>query len=340
METKHFLHHPTDGELVNAKQRFLSHVTLEYTHKFANTNHWVNEFCEGLIATNQVDVIRYLDINPDLTSYFHELWRKENFEQLESLSFITTALNRQIRFHDFRNTSNVSVLRLYRREFVNNEFIERIRENVNHLIMFRGFWSASLFDHCNTSALTNLLFIINIDLTLQHRSTFAELSQWIENSERGEVIFSLGSVFQIESIDFEAETSFYTVNLSLVADNRIAVDMFVRPLGMTDQSIQFENAVRYGNLFYYSDLIEFALECYLMIDHARIDDKIPDSYRSIYYSNIGLCYFHLGEKVRARDYFERHIEAFERIWGISSSIPLYTDVSRLYLSSTCNFLFS
>ncbi|CAF3548313.1 unnamed protein product [Rotaria sp. Silwood1] len=124
------------------------------------------------------------------------------------------------------NLRQTQPLTLYRGVPMPIEEFERIKSNPGGLLSNNSFWSTSadktvaqLFSG-NYDGAVEVLFVINVDRSVRTTAVFANIeeeSQFGDNEK--EYLFTMGSIFRIESIEKPDTNGFWYVNLRSTNDN-------------------------------------------------------------------------------------------------------------------------
>lgn len=119
-------------------------------------------------------------------------------------------------------------LEVYRSQLISMEELESLKRNVNQLISINSFFSSSanrnaaLFLLGDTRSLLELqpvLFEIEADPLNVNSKPFSDIKEISHFTQEAEVLFMLGSVFRVKSVNNPAEERVWIVRLELCSDN-------------------------------------------------------------------------------------------------------------------------
>lgn len=113
----------------------------------------------------------------------------------------------QIRYADAK------VLTYYRGQVLARNELERFREHIGGLVSFNAFFSTSLsldialmfagtISGDEFSSLASVLFCIEVDCSIERTQPYANIDLYSVNEDEDEVLFSLGSVFRVEKVEY------------------------------------------------------------------------------------------------------------------------------------------
>jgi tetratricopeptide (TPR) repeat protein len=211
----------------------------------------------------------------------------------------------------YQRTHSKKKLRLYRGQLLKLSEILLISKHKNDLISLNGFISTSLEEDIakkfcfgrqkEIEDYEPVLFEIEIDLTNEQSVAFADISHISQFPEEEEILISIGSIFRIESVEFDEIKQFYRIHLLLSPYEQLTVNhyieqTFVKEVDSIDQSVLF------GKLLFDMGECEFAIEYF----KTRIDylSDVDNHHRATYLNNIGVCYNEIGKKDQALKYYK------------------------------------
>ena len=123
--------------------------------------------------------------------------------------------------HQQQNTQ--SFLRLYRGQYrLPTKELENLRSNIDGLISTNGFFSTSksidiakafIKDAAGTEYFKVVLFEITVDARHLKKVIFVDIDKYTERLHECEVLFNIGSVFQVQSVNFDFDLNAWKVQM-------------------------------------------------------------------------------------------------------------------------------
>jgi hypothetical protein len=119
-------------------------------------------------------------------------------------------------------------LKVYRSQLISMEEIEIFKRNINQFISVNSFFSSScnrdaaLFLLGDTEALIEsqrVLFEIDADPRNANSKPFSDISRLSNFTQETEVLFMLGSIFRVKSVDEPTEERVWMIRLELCSDD-------------------------------------------------------------------------------------------------------------------------
>ena len=166
--------------------------------------------------------MKWLINNTPIGRFLHKALREQNIEVLFYLRFFLNDISNQLM------SNQLSSIRVYRKQLMSRENVERIGSNVNNNLMINGFLSTSIkpFDTSiidrNESQFENVFIEINAqqkDGTLPF-AYFQNLMN-IDQNDPG-VVFMCGSIFKIISLESNGNSN-WRLRLSLVGSKELNI---------------------------------------------------------------------------------------------------------------------
>ncbi|CAF1411402.1 unnamed protein product [Rotaria sordida] len=207
-----------------AKQDFVDYCRYEYADNIATLrtiDRFEHDYCQ--------DRVIYWYSQP---CFFFELLnrslRSQDIEILVRMTFILRHLHKQIEhLHSITMSSRSSAcFHVYRGQGMNRkEFDSKIRNKVGGLLSFNSFLSTSenatvaeIFVLRNDPDSVAVLFDIIIDGSMS-RCPYAALTRNSAIADEEEILFSMHSVFRIQSIEENMNDGIWRVNLTMTHEN-------------------------------------------------------------------------------------------------------------------------
>ncbi|UJR22890.1 hypothetical protein I4U23_025918 [Adineta vaga] len=242
--------------------------------------------------------------------------RTENIDNIFLYRFFIIDLYKQLRhMHlQFISSAKSSTLTFYRGQLVSTTEFQKIKSSVNQYISINTFFSTSKSSEIAVEFFSggslrpiaeSVLFEIIVDISVQTQP-FADIQKWSTNQNEEEVLFSMGTIFKIESCE-QFNDDFWHVVLSLSSEqdeqiqyllndyyNRIGETTSLLILGEYLHKIhELDKAERYYKL-----LIQE-----LPVDHLDV---------GMAFNNIGTIYTDRGQYKIAKAYLRKAMKIFRK----------------------------
>jgi tetratricopeptide (TPR) repeat protein len=181
------------------------------------------------------NAIQWYTRNTFLYRVLNQALRNSDFDTLFALRFFIADLYKQLTDeHDrFRtdyasNSENSSVLKVYRGQSISNEELILLRQSQNGFFSMQSFLSASMTSTIGqffaessaqpTDKLARIVYEFNIDTRLTNTKPFAKINHLSYFQGEDEVLLALGSIFRINSVQFDDINQRWQAELTLCDD--------------------------------------------------------------------------------------------------------------------------
>jgi tetratricopeptide (TPR) repeat protein len=307
----HFMMELNDDDR-QAKQEMISCCRQNYKED-ERALKTINKFENQSFDENATDAIYWYTQNSIIFRCINEALVSGNISTIYSYRYMIKLLCQQLKnlHEEYQRTHSKKKLRLYRGQLLKLSEILLISKHKNDLISLNGFISTSLEEDIakkfcfgrqkEIEDYEPVLFEIEIDLTNEQSVAFADISHISQFPEEEEILISIGSIFRIESVEFDEIKQFYRIHLLLSPYEQLTVNhyieqTFVKEVDSIDQSVLF------GKLLFDMGECEFAIEYF----KTRIDylSDVDNHHRATYLNNIGVCYNEIGKKDQALKYYK------------------------------------
>jgi Tetratricopeptide repeat/NAD:arginine ADP-ribosyltransferase len=224
---------------------------------------------------------------------------------------------------------------VYRSQGLSTDDFQKMSQSRGGLISFNNFLSTSTDPSVteNFTALSEgqpdtvtVLFVMTIDPAVTNMP-YANIKEESEFHGESEILFSMHSVFRIDSIDSLPDKSgTYRVQLKLTSDDdqqlRRLTDRFEEEIEST------EGWHRVGQLLIRVNQLSKALEVF----NHLLDLATSDTQRATYYFNIVLVYKNMGEYPKALSYYEKALAIDETALPVNhpSLATSYNNIGLVY----------
>ncbi|UJR11391.1 hypothetical protein I4U23_015571 [Adineta vaga] len=184
-------------------------------------------------------VIRYYTEDSFFFRSIGRAFRSEDFERIfifrRSIIDLHSELDKLIR----QQGSVHKTLRLYRGKKISTTVLQQLQDSIGALLSMNGFLSTTHNQEMaikffagadqNRSGYESVLFQFEIDQANITR-TYADISTMSNMPEEEEVLFSIGSIWRIVTIEKAVDSSFWTIDLIACSDADLRIIQFFEEL--------------------------------------------------------------------------------------------------------------
>ncbi|CAF1289003.1 unnamed protein product [Adineta ricciae] len=205
-------------------------------HHFRLDNHTLEEIDLFRKTYTPEQAIAWYKKESFVFSSINRAFRTENVTLWYIFRFYISDLSKQIE-NAHKNQNWQGILQLYRGDaFISTEEIESLKSNINGFISTNAFFSTSkqidvalMFAGGIEEKLSKqrVLFEITVDTSNLKNTTFVDINEFLGNDEEqipfiyeDEILFNVGSVFQIKNVYFNDEYNMWRVEIE-ATDERI-----------------------------------------------------------------------------------------------------------------------
>ena len=161
-------------------------------------------------------------------SFFHKtlnaVLRSQNVHMIFLFREYISDLQRQLQYAQIERS-----LRVYRSQIMSNNELDDLRQHIGQFISIRSFFSTSkdretaLFflgstNSLNNSQLKGVLFEIDADPQMVTTKPFADISKYSHFVNESEVLFMIGSIFRLQSINY-SDDHVWIIEMRLCSDD-------------------------------------------------------------------------------------------------------------------------
>ncbi|CAF0871587.1 unnamed protein product [Adineta steineri] len=301
-----------------AKQEMISSCRKKYKDdERALTT--IDEFENQSLHDNAKNAISWYTKNSIIFRCINEVIVSGNISKIYSYRYIIKLLCRQLKdLHEtYKKIYSENILRLYRGQRLKLSQILLISKHKNDLISLNGFISTSLEEDiakrfCFGRSIEDhepVIFIIDIDMTNEQSTAFADISNLSRYPDEEEILLSIGSIFCIESVKFDETKQLYRIHLSLSQHNKLTVNKYIEQT-FAKEIDSINQSVVFGKLLFDMGEYQFAIE-YLKNRINYLSDN-DNHYRATYFNNIGVCYNEIGKKDEALKYYKAANQIYQQ----------------------------
>lgn len=257
-----------------------------------------------------------------LDSFVYRLVNKalriEDIDQIFAYRFFISDLYKQLeRLRCDYITNLNSPITVYRTQLMSTVELNKIKLNINEYISINTFFSTSTSSNVATDFFAGatshrpiaewVLIEITIDPQVLTDKPFAAIAEWSVNKDENEILFSMGTIFQIESCE-QFDDNFWLIQLKLSIENdknikelftyyknQIGESSSLMILGdFLHKLLQFDKAERYYHLLL---------------------NELPEDYhadRGMALNNIGIIYTDRRKNDEALKYFNKALDIYSK----------------------------
>ncbi|CAF2901279.1 unnamed protein product [Rotaria sp. Silwood2] len=227
---------------------FWFQILIEILFRFDNRNFWKDtmiSMCELFYEGNESELKKINEYKLSYTSDKAIWWytrdcflyrlvnqalRTGNINSIIPYHFFIADLHKQLchlhkKFIESNNNSENSILTLYRGQIMTVHELDNIKKNIGGLISMNSFMSSTinrnialLFAGDGRSSLgESVLFEIIIEKNVQTKYAFANISEESHFHDEQEYLFTIGTIFRIQSI--KKENNIWVLVLKLATNN-------------------------------------------------------------------------------------------------------------------------
>ncbi|CAF3409798.1 unnamed protein product, partial [Rotaria sp. Silwood2] len=245
--------------------------------------------------------------------------RTENIDNIFLYRFFIADLHRQLErlYLSHKANNNSSIVTCYRGQLMPINEFERIKSSINQYISINTFFSTSTSSSVAVNFFINggqqcdvvcVLFEILVDINLQTKP-FAPIREWSVNLDENEILFTMGTIFKIESCD-ELD-GFWHVQLTLSTEPDQALNTLLKHyeinIGETSSLLIF------GELLHKINELDKAERYYHLLIKALPYDHVDVG---MAFNNIGTIYTDRGKYKKAKFYLRKAFEIFKQTSSI------------------------
>ncbi|CAF4555557.1 unnamed protein product, partial [Didymodactylos carnosus] len=227
-----------------------------------------------------------------------------------------------------RFTDGEYFLTLYRGQHLKADELHELKDNIGGLISMNTFMSTTCEkgvalihtgDGSLSPILESILFEIQVNTSIDTKP-YANIKEFSVMKHEDEVLFSIGTIFRIKSVEKVSGTGIWSVKLLLNSERDEQLKVLSKQI--REETAGFTNLHTLGHLL--REMGEYAkAQRYLT---RLINATLPnDPAMGPLYNNIGLIYSDQGEYYQALKYYAHSLEILLKILG-----PSHPSVARVY----------
>ena len=305
----------------SAAKKEMIERSLERYKSNKNMIYRIDEFNRQSLDNNKEKAIHSYTENSFIHECINTVLRRENVSEVYSYRYLIKLICRQLEerhkkfIREYRKSENSASLHLYRGLPLRLEDINFLHSNINNLISLNGFVSTSkdkgiamdFIRRHRRQGFVSALLKISVDMGSHYDIAFADISDLSEYPEEKEVLFSLGSIFRVKSVKFDAEQNIYVIRLSLSPHDQLTVIKYIHQAYPHDVN-SIDQSVLFGKLLFEMGEYQSAIKYFqYMLAHLQSDNN---PIRAIHLNNLGVCYNEIGKTNEALDCYRKALEIY------------------------------
>ncbi|CAF5040550.1 unnamed protein product [Rotaria sp. Silwood1] len=349
------------------KKQLIDELRLQYK----NNNTELIKIDEFEKTYDSNEAIKWYTRDSFLYRMLNKALRTYDIDILYKLGFFITDLYNQLKQLYSTDKSETKIIQVYRGQGIPNEEFEKLQKNIGGFLSVNNFLSASINKQIaeiyvlQENNIQPVLFEINIETTKCKRP-FCNIKNFSYFQDEEEVLFSMATVFRIQSIQKSDSTNIWNVKLILngeedeelnVLKEHMENDLhFDKPsnlhtLGTIMLAMgEYDKAKQYSLMFIddteqenVSSMIQVYMDLGQVYDNQGDFDAaliyydkalqiqlnlFPSNHPSlaVSYTNIGLVYCNKSDYVQALNYYKKALNIYE----LSSFSTNYTELAKTY----------
>ncbi|CAF3469718.1 unnamed protein product [Rotaria socialis] len=291
------------------------------------------------------NAIKWYTENTFVFQLFNKAFRMQDFDVIFKYRYFLVDLFSQLAFlYNKQFKDRKGYLTVYRGQRMYREELMKLKHNVGHLISINTFFSASF--SCSVAAnfsgngedlsigIESVIFDIEVDLTVSCRP-FANIDQLSCIKDECEVLFSVGTIFRIDSVELETD-AIWLVKLTWTNECSQQLTKMNQLTGLLDFYTghyigDHPSVLTFGLFLSKMGCLQQAKRFYINLRKILSTDH-PD--RGVLHNNLGEIMRKLGYFNQARHHFERAIEycidtmsIFHPVWAV-----IHSNIALLHLT--------
>ena len=169
--------------------------------------------------------------------------RTEDIAAVYSIRFYLIDICKQLEIESRKNTRGT--ITVYRGQMMNCDELNKLKTTHQTLISTNSFFSTTLdkevalcflsTSQCETDQLQSILFEITANSVTLNYATFANINSSSEMPDEHEVLFNVGTVFEVDTVEFDTVLNVWRVTMSVSDEGMKSVHEYIEA-----QRIEYE----------------------------------------------------------------------------------------------------
>ncbi|CAF1382373.1 unnamed protein product [Rotaria sordida] len=283
--------------------------------------------------------IRWYTRDTFLYRLLNRALRTQNINNIFKFRFFIKDLYQQLENLAANNEMNTSVSIMYRGQMIAREELQKLQDNINGLISVNTFFSTTL--SCNVATdfsgngmgrpqFESVVFEINVN---QKRLTkpFAHIHHYSYNTDENEVLFSMGTIFRIDSIELLTDEIWFVKLILNEEEDKNSSDLinhFKKEINQTEHHL-----MTLGKFLYLMGDLDKAEKYYRLFLDQILSSKLL--FDNTYHHNemIAMLFNDLALVYNARGNFELALKNYQHALDIYLSLEPMNPISNTAIYS-------
>ncbi|CAF1244539.1 unnamed protein product [Adineta steineri] len=307
----------TNEQIIENKKELIDLCKTEYQDNTSQLK-ILHEFEYNYLPSN---ALWWYKLDSFLYQFLYKSLNTINIDLLYLLQFFIHDLIRQVKQYQ-----SSTLTRVYRSYLISNDELQLFEESIGKYISINTFFSAFIksddalnyfndYEQDNNDTLKKLLFKIDADPRLMKTKPFGNITVHSQTTNEEEILFSLGSIFRITSVN-RGKNDIYTIHLTLCSDDnshlKTIFDHIKHQYGENDI-----NLLSFGNALRRMGKLDEAEKCYQRLLHDSTYDQ----------DIISRTYHHLGRLAETKGDNDVSLEYLHKALDIKLKIMKSNDPS-------------
>ena len=279
----------------------------------------IEQFTEETIETNANSAINWYTKNSCFYRFVNEAFRKLNTCEIFHFRYLIAIIFNQLtKLSQIQKAQQTERFHCYRGQYLDRLLVEKIKEHCGHFLSFKSFLSTStekkkakvFCSRHSDSHLKAVLFKITVDPEMAEDAIFADIHTVSAYRQEKEILFSVGTIFRIDSVTYDESDNKYRINLSLCNKSEFLINEYIQRTYPMEEDLE-TRAILFGKLYMDMGEISLALKHFLdSLEHLPCSNR---RHRAIYLNNIGICYRRLKIYQDAKECYKQAIQIYKTL---------------------------
>ncbi|CAF2840151.1 unnamed protein product [Rotaria sp. Silwood2] len=296
----------------------------------------INDFNEKY---KKNEAIRWYTRDSCLYRLLNKAFRTENIDLIFKFRFFIIDLHKQLQnlyknYIELLRSYDLDYLTVYRGQQMSTEEFQKLKENIGELISINSFLStttdsaiAMIYagNDANHPDIVSVLFQITIDLNMIDKNSerpFADVKEHTYFISEDEILFSMSTIFRIETVETTSDNNMWTVKLTFIHEDNAPMKQLYNHFTM--QNNQHTTEADLGHLLFLMGDYDRAIDyCKLLLNENHESSSLNIDIVIECYNIIGLAYSQKSCDELALQYYEAAFET-QLIYDSSNTTSLST----------------
>ncbi|CAF3945779.1 unnamed protein product, partial [Rotaria sp. Silwood1] len=225
--------------------------------------------------------------------------------------------------HQLKNHQTKNSLRVYRSQMISSDELQTLKQCRGEFISINSFFSTSIDKQQalsflkvpdGTENLESVLFEIDANPKMAITKPFADISAYSEYKDESEVLFMLGSIFRLDSVNRSKNGQIWIIQMTLCSDDEHHLKQVL--MDMKEQFMSAEtNLQTLGKILWEMSEFDLAEKYFIRL----LEQLLPnDPSRMDLYRDLGKVASHAGQLDKSMEWRQKAIALKKQNPSISS----------------------